>query len=48
MAIPFRALERAVQQHPDDALVALPVSLVREILATLPARPIVPVAGARS
>ncbi|MFZ3485297.1 hypothetical protein [Sphingomonas sp. 3-13AW] len=36
MGIPREAMQRAVQGHPDDALIGLPVSLVREILATLP------------
>lgn len=36
MAIPREAMQRAVAGHPDDALIGLPVSLVREILATLP------------
>jgi hypothetical protein len=36
MAIPREAMQRAVAGHPDDALIGLPVSLVREILAILP------------
>lgn len=36
MAIPREAMQRAVAGHPDDALIGLPVSLVREILASLP------------
>jgi hypothetical protein len=36
MAIPREAMQRAVTGHPDDALIGLPVSLVREILAILP------------
>jgi hypothetical protein len=37
MAIPREAMQRAVDAgHPDHALVALPVSLVREILRALP------------
>ncbi|WP_230630671.1 hypothetical protein [Sphingomonas sp. Leaf37] len=48
MAIPRDQLQRAVDAgHPDDALVGFPISLVREILRSLPVETIALVQGAQ-